>query len=239
MIYWRDEALVLSRGSFSETSIILKVFTKNYGIRSGMVRGGRNKKKIFIFETGNKIFVEWKGRTEDMLGNFNCELTNANEAIYFNSPIKLSGIVSILNLIEFCLLENESESDLYNFTCKVIQKIIKHDNWFGEYVFWELLLLEKIGFGLQLARCAVTGNKNNLLYLSPKTGNAISSHASGKWKSRLLKLPQFLVSNSEPQKKDILEALKITSTFLRKFAFSINKELPFTRNVFIDNIINN
>ena len=45
MIVWDDEALILSSIDYSETSIILKVFTKKYGVQKGLVKGAKSKKK--------------------------------------------------------------------------------------------------------------------------------------------------------------------------------------------------
>ena len=172
-----------------------------------------------------------------MLGSFSAEMLKPCSAIYLSDPLKFSGIISILNLIEYCLLENEVESELYNYSKKLINKIMSSDNWLSDYVLWEVFLLKKIGFGLELSKCALTNQTRNLCYISPKSGCAVSDKVSEKWKSRLFVLPKFLISENKATLQDIKNGFKITTFFLKKFSISINKILPFTRDDFIDRIL--
>ena len=242
MIIWQDESLILSSQDFSDTSIILKVFSKNHGVRKGLVRGAKKKNKAYIFESGNLVLASFKARTDDMLGIFNIDLIKPCPAIYLKERLKFSAIISILNLIEFCLLENDVESDLYHYTKLLINKVFTTDNdWLIDYVRWEVFLLKQVGFGLELSKCILTNKTENLKYLSPKSGCAVEKNAGEKWKAKLLLLPDFLINYADNQivkKKDLLDGLKITSNFLYKFSLSINKILPFTRRDFIDIILN-
>ena len=171
-----------------------------------------------------------------MLGSFSVEMLKSCSAIYLSDPLKFSGIISILNLIEYCLLENEVESELYNYSKELINKIMSSDNWLPDYVLWEVFLLKKIGFGLELSKCALTNQTKNLRYISPKSGCAVSDKVSEQWKSRLFILPKFLISENRATLQDIKNGIKITTYFLKKFSISINKILPFTRDDFIDRI---
>ena len=101
MINWKNKGLVLSSTNYSETSLILKVFTDKHGIRKGLVKGGKVLKKSNIFEAGNLLSVEWRGRNTDSLGLFNCELLEANQGIFINDSSKFLSIISLLNLLEF------------------------------------------------------------------------------------------------------------------------------------------
>ena len=238
MISWDDEAIILSYQNYSETSIILKVFTKNLGIRKGFVRGAKSKKKNYIFESGNLLSVSYKARTEDMLGSFSVEMLKSCSAIYTSNPLKFSGIVSILNLIEYCLLENEIEYELYGCSKELINKIMScYNGWLTDYVLWEIFLLKKIGFGLELSKCALTNKTTNLCYVSPKSGCAVSDEVPEYWRNRLFILPKFFLSENKATLQDIRNGFKITTYFLKKFSVSINKTLPFTRNDFIDRIL--
>ncbi len=237
MITWKDKAIVLSKMNYSETSLILKVFTINNGIQTGLVRGGKKIDKSNIFETGNLVALEWKGRTEDTLGVFKCELLEANSAIFINDSKKFMAIISMLNLIEFCFLENESEKELFIKSYEQIKDILNNkDSWLGGYVKWELLLLNKIGYGLQLNRCIVSNSIKNLVFVSPKSGCAVSKTVAAGYEKKLLTLPEFLISEKNPNLQNIREGLRLTTFFLIKFAKSINKSLPFTREYFIDSI---
>ena len=197
MIVWEDEALVLSSISFSESSLILKVFTCNHGIRKGLVKGGKSKKNSYIYESGNLVLANYKSRTEQMLGSFSIELVKPCSAIYMDDSLKFSAIVSILNLVEFSLLENEVETDLYQQTKVLIDKILlNYSDWLKDYVRWEVFLLKKVGFGLELSRCTLTNKTENLKYLSPKSGCAVNEKAGEKWKENLFILPNFLLNDT-------------------------------------------
>lgn len=233
---WEDEGLVLSRNYFSETSIILKVFSRNYGVRKGLVRGGKKTKNSHIFESGNLINLNWRAKNEDALGNFQCELIKTNSALFFNDSLKFSALISSLNLLEFSILENDPEKILYEYTLNLIHRINTSYKWLKYYVLWEIILLEKIGFGLNLKQCVLTNSKSDLKFVSPKSGCAVSSTAGDRWKKKLLPLPQFLIKEEDPSIIDIINGLSLAKNFLEKFSNSIGKKIPFTREHFIDNI---
>ena len=109
---WEDDALVLSRTFYSETSLILKVFSKHYGVRKGLVKGGKKINASYIFESGNLVNANWRGRNEEVLGNFRCELIKSNSALFLNDSLKFSALVAALNLIEYSLLENAIEKKI-------------------------------------------------------------------------------------------------------------------------------
>lgn len=237
MVIWKNKALVLSKVNYSENSLILKVFTDKKGVQTGLVKGGKSLKKSNIYETGNLVLVEWKARNEDSLGLFNCELIEANSGIFLEESKKFLSIISLLNLIEFCLLENEIEEELFLKSYKLIKFILNdYKYWLEEYVRWELFLLNKIGFGLELNKCAVSNLNKDLIYVSPKSGCAVSKSEAVGWEKKLLDLPSFLITDQIANTQDILKGLTLTNHFLTKFSKSINKNLPFTRKYFIDSI---
>ena len=239
MVIWDDEGLILSSINYSETSLILKVFTNIHGVQKGFVRGAKSKKKSNIYEAGNLVNISYKSRTEDMLGNFLVELNRASTLLYLNDIKRFSCIISIINLLEFSLLENEAEQELYFFSKNLINKILSsEENWIEEYIRWEVFLLKKVGFGIELSKCILTNNTTNLAYISPKSGCAVSKEAGRVWEKKLLKLPNFLIVDKKANKSELIKGFKITTHFLTKFANSIDKILPFTRSNFIDNILN-
>ncbi len=239
MIIWEDEAIILSSVNYSETSLILKVFTKKYGVQKGFIKGAKSKKKCNIYDTGNYVSISYKARTEDMLGTFTVDLMKAYPLIYLKDLKRFSCVISIINLLEFCLLENEVENELYIYTNSLIHKIFTfEEEWIEEYIRWEVFLLKKVGFGLELSKCVVSNKKENLKYISPKSGCAVNAQEGKKWENKLLKLPRFLISQDKASKGQLIDGFRITTTFLRKFSNSINKTLPFTRSNFIDNILN-
>ena len=238
MIIWDDEGLILSSINYSETSLILKVFTRNHGIQKGFVKGAKSKKKSNIYEAGNLVNISYKSRTEDMLGTFLIDLMKPSSLLYLNDLKRFSCIISVINLLEFSLLENEPENDLYFTSKNLINKIFSYEEgWVEEYIRWEVFLLKKIGFGLELSKCILSNKKTNLSYISPKSGCAVNKDAGKPWEKKLLELPKFIISDSKANRPELRKGFKITTYFLTKFANSIDKILPFTRSNFMDNIL--
>ena len=238
MIIWDDEGLILSSINYSETSIILKVFTRNHGVQKGFVRGAKSKKKSNIYEAGNLVSISFKSRTEDMLGIFLVDLMKPSPLLYLNDPKRFSCIISVINLLEFSLLESEPETELYFYSKNLINKIFSYEEgWIEEYIRWEVFLLKKIGFGLELSKCILSNKKTNLSYVSPKSGCAVNKEAGKPWEKKLLELPKFLISDNKANRSELRKGFKITTYFLTKFANSIDKILPFTRSNFMDNIL--
>ena len=238
MIIWDDEGLILSSINYSETSIILKVFTRNHGVQKGFVRGAKSKKKSNIYEAGNLVSISFKSRTEDMLGIFLVDLMKPSPLLYLNDLKRFSCIISVINLLEFSLLESEPETELYFYSKNLINKIFSYEEgWIEEYIRWEVFLLKKIGFGLELSKCILSNKKTNLSYVSPKSGCAVNKEAGKPWEKKLLELPKFLISDNKADRSELRKGFKITTYFLTKFANSIDKILPFTRSNFMDNIL--
>ena len=240
MIIWDDEGLILSSINYSETSIILKVFTRNHGVQKGFVRGAKSKKKSNIYEAGNLVSISFKSRTEDMLGIFLVDLMKPSPLLYLNDLKRFSCIISVINLLEFSLLESEPETELYFYSKNLINIIFSYEEcWIEEYIRWEVFLLKKIGFGLELSKCILSNKKTNLSYVSPKSGCAVNKEAGKPWEKKLLELPKFLISDNKANRSELRKGFKITTYFLTKFANSIDKTLPFTRSNFMDNILLN
>ena len=240
MIIWDDEGLILSSINYSETSIILKVFTRNHGVQKGFVRGAKSKKKSNIYEAGNLVSISFKSRTEDMLGIFLVDLMKPSPLLYLNDLKRFSCIISVINLLEFSLLESEPETELYFYSKNLINKILSYEEgWIEEYIRWEVFLLKKIGFGLELSKCILSNKKTNLSYVSPKSGCAVNKEAGKPWEKKLLELPKFLIADNKANRSDLRKGFKVTTYFLTKFANSIDKILPFTRSNFMDNILIN
>ena len=237
MIIWDDEGLILSSIDYSETSLIIKVFTRNHGVQKGFVRGAKRNKKSNIYEAGNLVSISFKSRTEDMLGIFLVDLMKPLPLLYLNDLGRFSCIISLINLLEFSLLESEPETELYFFSKNLINKIFSYEEgWIEEYIRWEVFLLKKIGFGLELSKCILSNKKTNLSYISPKSGCAVNKDAGKPWEKKLLELPKFLISDNKANNSDLSKGFIITTYFLTKFANSIDKILPFTRSNFMDNI---
>ena len=148
----------------------------------------------------------------------------------FNENIKLNTLLTICSLINLCLPNRLSQEKIYKNTVDLLDNLILKD-WIKKYIFWELLILSEIGYGLDLKKCTVTGSTKNLFYVSPKSGKAVSYSIAKKYKKKLLKLPNFLINHSiKPNNETIKVALDLTGFFLKKYLkkFS-NRNLPFCR----------
>ena len=173
-----------------------------------------------------------------MLGFFLVDLIKPLPLLYLDDLKRFSCIISVINLLEFSLLENETETELYFFSKNLINKIFSYEEgWIEEYIRWEVFLLKKIGFGLELSKCILSNKKTNLTYVSPKSGCAVNKEAGKPWEKKLLELPDFLISDIKASRSELRKGFKITTYFLTKFANSIDKILPFTRSNFMDNIL--
>ena len=131
------------------------------------------------------------------MGNYKIELISSVSGKIFDDKLKLQALSSLCALIEKILPERQKYQEIYNATIAFINLLLLDDNikmnhWIEGYVKWEIGILSSIGFSLNLNECAVTGTKNNLYFVSPKTGKAVSKEGAGNFASRLLALPNFL-----------------------------------------------
>ena len=165
------------------------------------------------------------------MGNFKIELISSISGKIFDEKLKLQALISLCSLLEKFLPERQSYSEVFNATKAFLNVIVINDQvdnkqWIKGYVIWEIGLLSSIGFSLDLKQCAVTGQKNNLSYISPKTGKAVSSDGAGKFAPKLLKLPMFLGGTEvfgSSLHDEIIMGLNITTYFFKnKLLLSIN-----------------
>ena len=149
-------------------------------------------------------------------------------------------MTSHCSLEQVFLPERERCKNIYNNSIKFIEQLsVDNDSWLYDYVRWEIGFLEQLGYGLTLNKCAVTGKNNDLLYVSPKTGRAISKLAAGKWVNKLLPLPSFLINKEKDNKilkTEFMKGILLTGFFLSKYADSVGVKLPYARNFFINKI---
>ena len=236
---WNDEGILLTTSPYGENFKILRFFTKNNGIHSGLVRFSK-KNAGFDYQPGNQFVLRWKARLREHLGTFDLDIkTNRTTYLLLNKKI-LTAFNSVISLLISSLPEREQYLGLYNKTIDLIESLSSCDNWLSKYVKWEICLLNDLGFGLDLSCCALTGEKRNLIYVSPKSGRAVSEEAGKDWSKKLLKLPKFLTEDLEGliSRDEILKGLKLTEYFLKKKVFFENfeKKIPRSRGFFVDQI---
>ncbi len=212
---WSDEGVVLSVRPHGETSAVLELFTRQNGRHLGLVHGGRSRKLRPILQIGNHVEASWKARIADNLGHFALELRKAYAAQVLDDKAALAGLTSIAALARL-LPERDPHPNLFEVTLFVLGFLDEPEVWPALLVRWELALLEELGFGLDLTACAATGATTDLIYVSPKSGRAVSAGAGGPYKARLLALPQFLLGTAPDgvTAADVLAGLKLTEHFL-------------------------
>ena len=214
---WSDDAIVLAVRSHGETGAILELLTRDHGRHAGLVRGGASRRIKPTLQPGNSVHVGWRARLEEHLGSFTCELARARAGELMDSRDALTGLNAFSAVTSAAMPEREAHAQVFEVGEILLDAMMAGDaaHWLPLYVRWEAGLLEALGFGLDLSECASTGVRTDLIYVSPKTGRAVSRDAAGIYANRLFKLPQFLLDNAaEPVEGDIAAGLALTGNFL-------------------------
>jgi DNA repair protein RecO (recombination protein O) len=212
---WNDEGVILSVRPHGETGAVLELFTRAHGRHLGLVHGGRSRKLRPILQTGNHVDVIWKARLADHLGHYGVELRKGYAAAVMEDATALAALTSMAALARL-LPERDPHPNLYEVTLFVLGFLDEPQVWPALVVRWELALLDELGFGLDLASCAATGATTGLIYVSPKSGRAVSGDAGEPYKERLLALPAFLRGRAAGSvtAQDVRAGFALTGHFL-------------------------
>ncbi len=232
---WRDQGILLSARRHGETSAIIEVFTPEQGRHAGIVRGGTSRKIAPSLQPGAQLDVAWRARLEDHIGAFTVEPLRSRAAVAMQDRLALAGLNAVTALLSFCLPEREPHPALYRRTEALLDLLGQGEVWPLAYLKWELRLLEEMGYALDLEICAVTGVSEDLIYVSPKSGRAVSAKGAGEWADRLLPLPTVLRGGTGSD-SEIAQGLVTTGHFLTAhLARDLGgKPLPEARARFID-----
>lgn len=231
---WREEGLVLSRRRHGESAAIIEVFTEGHGRHAGIVRGGGGRKMSAVLQPGTQVHAAWRARLDEHLGTFKIEPIRSR-AHLMGDRRTLAGLNALTALLSFALPEREAHAVLYRQTLAVLDMMVG-DFWALAYLRWELSLLEELGFGLDLRTCAVTGTTDGLVFVSPRTGRAVSKDAAGDWSNKLLPLSPALGGLGEGSASDIQDGLRVTGHFLHTWLAPAlgTKPLPQARQKLVD-----
>jgi DNA repair protein RecO (recombination protein O) len=212
---WTDEAIILSVRPHGETAAVVELFTRMHGRHLSLVHGGRSRLKRPILQIGNHVEATWKARLSEHLGQASVELRRPYAAASMNDATALAGLTTLCTLSRL-LPERDPHPNLYEVTLFLLSFLDDASVWPALYVRWELALLEELGFGLDLTECAATGANDRLIYVSPKSGRAVSESAGEDYKDKLLKLPAFLTKSRQGgvTGDDIKNGLVLTGYFL-------------------------
>jgi len=240
---WRDEGVILSVRKYGEYDAILDVLTRKHGRHSGIVKGGLGRRQRGNVQLGNEVTVTWRGRLETHLGTYAVELKKARAVAFLYSPSKLSALNSCCSLLCVVLAENESHELLLDGLLAFLDMLEDSQDdvtyWAPLLIRWELGLLTELGFGLNLENCAATGETSDLIYVSPKSGHAVSREAGTPYHEKMLKLPAFLLNNGgEVVMQDIMNGINLTEFFIKRYMLEASgKKLPQARRMLRDHIL--
>ncbi len=235
---WRDQGTLLSVRKHGETSAIIEVFTAEHGRHAGVVRGGTSRKIAPILQPGAQLDLAWRARLEDHIGSFTVEPVKSRAAAVMDDRAALAALNAMTALLAFALPEREAHPRLYARSIAMFDLLGQTPAWPVAYLQWELALLEELGFGLDLSGCAVTGGRDDLVFVSPKSGRAVSAEGAGEWASRLLPLPPELLGVVTGDLAGLVDGLRTTGHFLRHgLAHSLgDKPLPEARARLVDRL---
>ncbi len=230
---WEAEAIILNVGKFSERDAVVTLFARGEGLYRAVVKGAFSKKQRGVWQVGNMVYAHWNARLEEHMGTMYGELSAAYAAWAMDSREALTAIASSCSLLSNSLMERDPHPALYDALSDVLEAFAtNHESRWVLYGFYELLLLTDAGFGLDVTCCASTGEVENLIYISPKSGRAVSAEAGKPYHDRLLPLPPCVLTwmreGDKPQKTvfnaaETLDLLRLTGYFMSHWLFEQRK----------------
>lgn len=230
-----DDGIVLSARAHGETAAVADILTPHHGRWAGLVYGGQGRAKTPLLQPGNGVKATWKGRLDESLGFFTLELTQARAGAVMQDRLALAALTAACAVASATLPERQPHARVYHTLRILFDHLDDLDIWPALMARWELGLLAELGFGLTLDRCAATGARENLIYVSPKSASAVSSEAGEPYKDRLLPLPAFLRDvSAEATLSDALAGLETTAYFIEtRISHMSNQALPEARQTLI------
>jgi DNA repair protein RecO (recombination protein O) len=211
---WSDVAFVVAARRHGENGLIVELLTREHGRHLGLVRGGQSPRRRAVLQPGNEVAATWRGRLPEHLGTLGCELLRSHVARFLDDPDRLAALASAMALVAVALPEREPQGYVFAVVARLLADLDSASDWPARYVLWECELLAALGFALDLSRCAATGATDDLAYVSPRTGRAVSRAAGWPYRDKLLPLPAFLRHRGPAARAEIERGLTLTEHFL-------------------------
>jgi DNA repair protein RecO (recombination protein O) len=211
-------ATVCAVRAHGENGVVARLLTREGGLVAGYVRGGRSRRLRPVLQPGNRVTADYRARTDTQLPALTVELTHSRAGLH-EEPLAADAIAWVTALVAATLPEAQpypAVADALDALLDAIEAAPSARGWAGALARFELLLLAELGFGLDLARCAATGEAGDLAFVSPRTGRAVSRGAGLPYAHRLLPLPPFLLAGGEAGWGEVAQALAITGLFLER-----------------------
>ena len=214
---WLDEGIVLGSRRHGEANAILELMTREHGRHLGLVRGGAGSRMRPVLQAGNRVSALWQARLDEHLGHYTVEALNARAAAFLSVPHALYGLTHLASLCHL-LPERDPHPQIHAALAQLLDILLEPHRAGASLVLFELQLLGELGFGLDLTTCAASGETADLVYVSPKSGRAVSARAGEAWKDKLLPLPAFLRDESADaiSYEDIVAGFALTDFFFTR-----------------------
>lgn len=237
---WQDSGVVLSVRPFGEGRLLVSLLTAAHGRRCGLATLSRSSRRgcSALFQPGNVVLVSWKARLEDQLGTLTGELLESVAPHFFDRPVALEALSSACAVLEASLPEKQPYPGVWAALLALLAALRERDS-LDVYIRWEIRLLADMGYGLDLSGCAVTGALDDLVYVSPRTGRAVSATAGEPYRDRLLALPPFLIhSGMDADGSALSDGLRLTGRFLEKYLLGSSQGgLPAVRRRLLERFL--
>lgn len=219
---WKDEGIILARKPHGEKAAVLHVLTRDHGRHAGLVRAAASLRMKACLQPGNTVQVTWRARLAEHLGQYSVELIKPRVAWIIEDPLALNALNSLTVLCNL-LSERDPVPKLYDGLEIILDNLTHKNVWPALMVRYEMEVLEQLGFGLDLGQCALTGARQNLAWVSPRTGRAASFDAGAPHADKLLVLPDFLngrPGKNPPGHEEILSGFQLTGFFLDRNVYT-------------------
>ena len=233
---WIDDAFLLSARPHGETALLVTLLTSEHGRHGGLVPGGQSKKIRPAWQTGSLFEIKWQARLSEHLGSVAGEPRRAYAARWLDDAARLGLITAACSVAEACLPERVPHPASFAGLQALLDGL-GEDHWPSLYAHWELGVLGELGFGLDLSVCAATGTPLDLVYVSPKSGRAVSQAAGEAYRDKLLALPAFLKTGITQDRREVAKALDLTGFFLERHVLApYGRALPAARSRLVDRL---
>ncbi len=235
---WTDDGIVLGTRRHGEGNAILELMTRAHGRHLGLVRGGAGARLRPVLQPGNSTRVVWRARLDEHLGHFLVEGLRLRTGSLLAAAHAVFGVTHLAALCRL-LPERDPHPAVHDALSTILEDMADQRLVAVRIARFELRLLAELGFGLDLDRCAATGSTSDLVYVSPKSGRAVSRGAGAPWHDRLLRLPEFLCQGHlaeiiEPSREDLVDGFALTGFFLARYVFEPRgAHLPEARDGFL------
>ena len=235
---FEDDAFVLSARAHGESGAIIDLLTAEHGRYVAHVAGGASRKIKPFLQPGARVLVHYRSRVSEQLGSAAIEPVGEGPSALFDDPLALAGLAAAASVAAGALPEREPHPGAFFAFEALTAALLAVEAWPAVYVRFEAGLLQELGFGLDLSKCAATGAVDDLIYVSPRTGRAVSRDAGAPYADRLLALPPFLLSAQQGLREgDVAAGMDLTGHFLETFVFAVmNRPLPPPRVWLIDRL---